>query len=598
MSTIYRLVLAALSVLLFVLPATAQEGNGLFTDPDTPADDSADTPETINISPTAVPAASSTAAIPRTPVGDYSERIAAMSLEQKIAQMLLVTLHGAYMNEPSREFLQTWQPGGVVLFTSNAADPFTMTQLTNNFQQTMVDLGAPPLFISVDQEGGKVARLTDGFTTLPGPNIITAAGDEMAFRMGRLVGTELKAVGINMNLAPVADLETNRDNPIMFRRTFGNDPAVTGRAVAQYIAGLQSVGVLATAKHFPGHGDTNEDSHGELPILMHSRERLDTVEIVPFQHAIDADVSAVMVAHIWYPQIESQPNMPSSLSPAVVTGLLREDLGFGGLAVTDAMDMNAVDLTYNYAEAAVMAVDAGIDVLALGPGYGLDLAEETILYIADAVRSGRIPEARIDEAVNRIFAYKDHYGILDWGPLDPEGAVERVNFEGHAEVMDELFRLGTTIAYDRNNLLPLTDDRNVAIIFLATRYQIQHECSEYNPNIRWVGVSDEPSPEEVSWAREAALASDVAVVWTQDAVFNERQQVLVQSMPADRTVAVALFSPYDWQTYPNVAAFVATYSPARPAVPAACAVLFGAIPANGQLAVSLSPELPAGSRAQ
>src|SRR5690606_19339720 len=208
------------------------------------------------------------------PVRAQPDPVLSMPLERRVAQMFMVTLHGAGMTEVGAQFLRQYQPGGVVLFAANVTTPDQVTRLTNDFQRTITEAGGPPLLIAIDQEGGVVARLTEGFTTIPAPVVTTAAGPDMGFRMGQLVGQELAAIGINMNLAPVADLETNLDNPIIDRRAYSNDPQVGGEAVAAVVRGLQSVNVLATAKHFPGHGETSVDSHGELPRINISRERL------------------------------------------------------------------------------------------------------------------------------------------------------------------------------------------------------------------------------------------------------------------------------------------------------------------------------------
>ncbi|MCC6802981.1 MAG: hypothetical protein IT319_08855, partial [Anaerolineae bacterium] len=190
---------------------------------------------------------------------------------------------------------------------------------------------------------------------------------------------------------------------------------------------------------------------------------------------------------------------------------------------------------------------------------------------------------------------KQRYGILDWQPLDPTTTISRMNIDAHAELFARLYQAGVTVAYDRNNLVPIPADRSVGIVFLATRYQIQAECSLYRPDIKWTAVSDNPSNEEIGWALDNARSVDMVVVWTQDAITNPEQQLLVNALPPEKTVAVALWSIYDWQTYPNVAAYMLTYTPARPAVPAACAVLFGAAPATGVLPVTLGDTLPAGS---
>jgi beta-N-acetylhexosaminidase len=522
---------------------------------------------------------------------------ASMTLEQKVAQMFMVTLHGSVMTEVGAAFLERWQPGAVALFGENITTPEGTTALTNDFQQTMLDAGGVPLLIAIDQEGGVVARLTEasGFTVMPAPVLLAAAGPAMAQQAGIAVGQELRAVGINMNLAPVADLETNPDNPIIFRRSFGSEPVVAGAGVTAFAQGLQLMNVLATAKHFPGHGETREDSHGTLPRLDLTRERLDAVELEPFRQAIEGGVAAIMVGHLWLPALDPTPNMPASLSYAVITDLLRGELGFEGLVVTDALDMNAVDMTYNFYDAVVMAVQAGNDLLALGPSIGLPVAEAAMQRVIDEVRAGTISEARIDESVRRILEAKARFGVLDWTRLEPESAPERVNAGAHQALITELFFAGTTIAYDDGGHLPVQPGQRTAVVFLATRYQIQQECSQYaDPNsTTWVGVSDNPSSEEVAWAVGAAQDAETVIVFTQDAIRNPDQAALVNALPPEKTVAVALFTPFDWRVYPDVSAYVVTYSSLRPAVPAACAVLFGARPATGTLAVTL--EAPTGS---
>jgi beta-N-acetylhexosaminidase len=266
--------------------------------------------------------------------------------------------------------------------------------------------------------------------------------------------------------------------------------------------------------------------------------------------------------------------------------------------MTDAMDMNAIDLEVPFAEAAVLAVEAGVDVLALGPSIGRDAAQQALDAVVSAVASGRISEARLDESVRRILDAKQRVGVLDWTPLDPATAAQRVNAAGGEAFIERLFTQSATVALDRNNLIPIQPDAKVALIFLATRYQIQQECSRWaDPALtQYVGVSDNPSAEEIGWAVQAANAADVVIVWTQDAIRNVEQQALVNALPQEKTIAVSLWSPYDWQTYPNVAGYALAYSPLRPSVPPLCAALFGAADAPGQLAVTLGPGLVAGSR--
>ena len=519
-----------------------------------------------------------------------------LPLEQRVAQMFMVTVHGAQLPEVGRQFLQRWQPGAIVLLTSNAGTPPEVTRLINSYQQAMRDVDAIPLLVATDQEGGVVQRMTDGFTTWPVAALVTATNDgALAQAFGHAVAEELRAVGINMNLGPVADLETNPANPIIRRRSFGSDPQIVGMTIHQVVEGMQQTGVLATLKHFPGHGETDRDSHVDLPVIDLSHERLLSTEVAAFQLALNAD--AIMVAHIWYPALEPQEYLPASLSPNIITGLLREQLGYDGLIMTDAMDMDAIDRRFSYPRAAVMAIQAGADIVTIGPGIGLETQAQMIQTVIDAVRNGDIAEQRIDESVNRILTAKARYGVLDWQPLDLATAPERVKTEAHATLVDDLFAAGTAVVYDNNHLLPLSPDKTVAIVYLATRNYTVPECDSYRPDILWASAALYPSDEDIRRAQDVADRADTVVVFTENAVQKPQQQALVQALPPEKTVVVALATPYDWQTFPEVAAYITTHSPLPPALPAACAVLFGAQPATGILPVTLSPELPAGTHA-
>lgn len=527
-----------------------------------------------------------------------TDLLAGLTLEQKVAQMFMVSVYGPLPNEAGRAFLQRYQPGSLALFNSNAGTPEAVTAFTNAAQSAVVSSGGLPMLIAVDQEGGVIARLKDGFTEWPVPMLVTATGDlRIAYRVGQALAAELLAVGINMNLAPVADLNTNINNPVIGRRSYGTDPELTGQIVAAVTRGMQDAGVVATAKHFPGHGDTSVDSHTQLPIVEFDRDRLDKIELAPFRWTVAAGIETVMMAHIWLPALEPQQNLPASLSYNVVTGLLRQEWGYDGLIMTDALEMDAIDTVYSYGTAALMAVQAGNDVIAFGAHLTIEQQANAIDTVLAAVRSGMITEARIDESVRRILDVKQRYGILDWQPLDPAGARQRIDFEAHSALVQELFFAGTTVAYDRHNHVPVSAEKTAAIIYPVNRQQIYHQCSLYKNTVRWVGVSNSPTEDEITWAVDAAKRVDTVIVFTQNAFADPQQQQLVRRLPPEKTVAVALWSPYDWMTYSGVGAFIATYSPLSPGAEAAsCAILFGAAPARGQLAVELGPQLPAGRR--
>jgi beta-N-acetylhexosaminidase len=515
------------------------------------------------------------------------ERLAQMTLRQKIGQMFMVTFYGRPLNEPARTLIADWQPGFVALFPSNLGTPEQVTRLTNAIQETLIGAGAPPAFIAVDQEGGIIAHLKDGFTTFPVPMLITATQNPtLAYQYGAGIAAELRAVGINMNFAPVADLYTNRNNPIIGRRSFGSDPQQVNPILTAVIQGMQDSGVLATVKHFPGHGDTNEDSHTALPVIQDNREALLQQEFAPFAAAMAADVGMVMVAHIWYPALEPTENLPASLSPTIVTDILRAELQYTGLTMPDAMDMDAIDTVYSPAEAALLAVQAGQDVIVLGAHVSPQNHVAAMAAVLAAVEDGTIPEAQIDAAVRRILAAKERFGVFAWQPLDPATAAERVPLEQNAALLNEVFQAAVTVVYDDAALLPAAGD--TAVIYFGAQPSLWQACNR-REGLTPFAVSNTPSGGEISGAVWAAQQASKVIVFTQDAETNLQQQALIQALPLEKTVVVALESPFDLLSLPRPAAYVVTYSPLRPAYAAVCAVLFGDAPALGTLIVDLTP---------
>jgi beta-N-acetylhexosaminidase len=517
-----------------------------------------------------------------------NDPLANLSLEQRVAQMFMVNLYGNQLTEAGRDFLTRWQPGGVVLLPENITTPNEVTQLTNTYQQTITEHGGFPLFITIDQEGGMISHLRDGFTVFPVLALLTATGDvDLAERVGQAMAQEMLAVGINMDLAPVADLETNPNNPIIKRRAFGNDAQMTSPILAGFIKGMQGEGLMATAKHFPGHGDSSSDSHVGLPVISLTRERLESVELVPFRAAIEAGVSTVMVAHIYYPALEPQKDLPASMSHSIVTGLLREEMGYRGLVITDALDMDAIDTIYSYPNAALNAIKAGVD-LVIAAHVSLEAEAAGIQAVVEAVQSGEIPEARINESVRRILEAKERYGILNWKALDPNSVSERLNLEAHAPLVDELFAKGVTVALDERHVIPFQTGQRVGVIFPGTRPQIQQDCVGSGVDVRALAVHTTPTEDDIASAKRLADQVDTVVVFTQNADADLQEQALVKALPADKTVAVALASVYDWTVYPQVSGYALTYSPLPQAVPAVCGVLFGKIPANGRLSIKMA----------
>ncbi|GAB4570791.1 MAG: glycoside hydrolase family 3 protein [Anaerolineae bacterium] len=510
--------------------------------------------------------------------------------------MFMVSLWGTALTLDGEAFLQNYQPGGVTLFGYNVDSPEQLTQLTNAIQETLTEAGASPAWIAIDQEGGVVSRLSaqNGFTTFPANMAVAATADPANARaIGLAMAEELRAVGINMNLAPVADVETNPDSPVTFRRTYSSDPELTADMVAAMVQGLQSGGVMATTKHFPGHGATTQDSHVELPTVDLDLAQLMQVEIPPFRAAIEAGAGTIMAAHIWYPALEPE-EMPASLSPRVL-GLLRDELGFSGLIMTDALDMDAIDQRYSLAQAALRAIEAGADLITPGPHVGLDTQRAAIDAVVEAVEDGRIPISRIDASVTRILEAKARFGLLTWARLEPATAAERLNRTAHEQLVARILAEAVTLAFDRTNRLPLPANHRTALIYPATTPSIADRCEAYHPDLWLVGVSLGPTPEEIGWAVSAAEWAETVIVFSADAARNADLQALLHALPAERTVLVAQRSPYDLLLFPEVTAYLLTYSPQTEGAEAACAGIFGAAPITGRLPVTLAPDLPAGT---
>jgi len=513
-----------------------------------------------------------------------------MTLEQKVAQMFVFTFFGAPVNQPALDVLERWQPGFVALLPSNLGDPQAVTNLTNQIQQTLINAGGIPAFIAVDQEGGIVAHLEDGFTQWPVPMLLTASGDiDLAYRVGQAKAAEMRAVGINMNLAPVADLHTNPQNPIIGRRSFGSDPLMVAPILNAFITGMQAGGVMGTAKHFPGHGDTDTDSHIALPVLNHDAARLQSVELVPFAASIEADVGAIMMAHIWLPQFEPQVNQPASLSSALVHDLLREQLRYDGLVITDAMDMDAIDTVYSPQQRALLAVEAGNDLILTGAHVSPEQQVHAMEAVVSAVREGKITEERIDQSVQRILAAKATYGVLDWQPLDALTAPQRIDLEAHDQLVQEMFARGITIVRDKQRAIPIQNG-TVAFLYPDTRYTIWQNCKNYYDNLMPLGISQTPTVDQIQSAQQMAMLADTLVVFTINADVNPAQQQLINALPPEKTLVVALWSPYDLMAFPEIAGYVVTYSPLLQSHQPVCDILFTEQLANGVLAVNIGTE--------
>ena len=353
-----------------------------------------------------------------------------MTLKEKIGQLFMLGFVGTAVSKDWSRMMTDYQPGGIILFSRNLTSRDQIVRLTNELQKR-VDV---PLLIAIDQEGGRVSRLPKGFTIFPPAEVVGhSQSTTLAYAAAAAVAKELRAVGVNMNMAPVLDVNSNPTNPIIGDRAFG----ATATSVCEYglatMAGLQDHRVAACGKHFPGHGDTTKDSHKELPVVSAPIERLRDMELRPFQHAIENGLASLMTAHVVYEALDK--SVPATLSPIILRSWLREEMGFDGLVVTDDLEMHAIIDHYGIDEAAVRAFLAGADVLLICKDQDREVAAMEAMLTA--VKDGTISEARLEASLRRIARVKDRF-VLPYEPARIPDAKAIVGCSAHQDVLSRV----------------------------------------------------------------------------------------------------------------------------------------------------------------
>lgn len=552
---------------------------------------------------------------PRPPLhaayGFLRSTVARMSLEEKVGQLFATWAYGRHAHDTTwasvnqanygvdtpAELVEKYHLGGVLYFTwsNNIESPAQLAQLSNGLQETaLAQPSGVPLFLTIDQETGSVNRMNAPATEFPGNMSLGATRSEaLAEQVWTVVGRELDAVGVNMNFAPVLDVNTNPANPIIGLRSIGEDPDLVGSLGTTAVQAMQATGVSATVKHFPGHGDTSTDSHYGLPLVDYDRDTLMRVHVEPFRRAIEGGVDAVMTAHIVVDAID--PDLPATLSHKVLTGLLREELGFDGLIVTDALNMAALTQHWPQDEIAVRALEAGADVLLMPED--LPLAYQGVL---DAVRSRRLSVRRIEESVMRILQTKYDRGLFHDPLVDPDQVDEVVGIPEHLAVADTAARAGVTAVRNDGDVLPLDvaalDSALVVGPSAAGTDALAARMTELGVDATLQTVSTSPSASQRAAAVAAAADADVVVVTTTNARGNANQRALVAELAATGTPVVAVNAglPYDAAYVPAADAVLLTYRSRPVALRAVADVLLGQAAPQGRLPVTVpaGPDSP------
>lgn len=513
-----------------------------------------------------------------------------LSLEERSGQVLCFGWQGASaeesrsVNAHARELVEQLHVGGVVLLGRNV-DSRHPEQIRHTIAE-LQRLSRIPLFVAIDQEGGMVNRLRAPFHEFPGNMALGATQrPDLAYRQAKAQARELLSLGVNWNFAPVMDVNNNPDNPIIGVRSYGADPHLVAEMGSAAIRGYQESGLMACAKHFPGHGDTSVDSHLVLPVMGGDRKRLDAVELVPFRAAIAAGVASIMTTHILFPSLDRQ--RPATVSRAILSGLLREELGYNGLVITDCLEMKAIADTVGTARGAVEALKAGADMVLIS--HTLDVQREAVAAIREAIEAGELPEQRLNEAVARVLAAKRQF-LPSAAPAEGTPWLE----PAHDRLEEEIARASITVARaaDANSYRIPPDAKVVVVSAHHSLPVLAEELERYLPNVSAVQLSLQLTDEEVQRGVQQAASADRCIVatcppepWSEVSINTAQQARLVERLHAllgDRLIVVALREPYDMRWFPQVQNYLCTYGYRRCSLRALAEALFGVFEPTGQ----------------
>ncbi|MGV9390639.1 glycoside hydrolase family 3 protein [Streptomyces olivaceus] len=564
---------------------------------------------------TALAAGSGTAYAEARGPGDDKLRalISRMTLEEKVGQLFVTRVYGHSATDPDRadidanleeigvrtaaELIAEYRVGGIIYFAwaHNTRDPHQIADLSNGIQKASLEQPRGlPVLISTDQEHGAVARVGEPATLFPGAMAVGAGGSRSDARtLGRIAGAELRAMGIRQDYAPDADVNVNPANPVIGVRSFGADPDAVAGLVAAEVKGFQRSGVAACAKHFPGHGDTATDSHTGFPVITHSREQWEQLDAPPFRAAIEAGIDAIMTAHLMVPALDDSGD-PATLSRPILTGILREELGYDGVVVTDSLGMEGVRTKYGDERVPVLALKAGVDQLLNPPD--LPLAWNAVLT---AVREGELTEARLDESILRVLRLKAKLGLFQDAYTGRRDVERTVGTRAHLAAADRIAERGTTLLVNKKRLLPLSRRAHRRLLVVGADPAspsgttgpptgvLADALTELGFTATALSTGAAPSAEVVDRAAAAAGDADAVVVATYNVTAGSSQRTLVARLleTGKPVVAVAVRNPYDVAQLPGVPAFLAAYSWTDVEVRAAARVIAGRVRPRGRLPV-------------
>ena len=531
------------------------------------------------------------------------DKLAAMTLREKIAQMVVSNSFGTALDKNSKDYkrirslIKDSKIGGFIFFQGNAKDEADLI----NDMQSMSDT---PLLMSADFERGTRMRLDDG-SLFPSNMSLGATRDpQLAYDMGFQIARECRAIGIHQNYSPVVDINNNPLNPIINVRSFGEDPDLVSQMGDMMINGLQDGNVIATAKHFPGHGDTDIDSHSDLPVIKYGKDRLDKTELIPFKNAIQSKVRSVMIAHLSFPQIDPEPYVPASLSPPIITGILKDQLGFEGLVVTDALNMAGVTKHFSTSDVAVRCAMAGVDLILMPQGE-----EETISAIESAVMNGTIPESKINESTGKILKAKEWLKLNENRYVDANKIFDVVNNSNALMISKKIADKSITLVKNES-ALPFKNGNNGKYLLLSLNNGNEKAnsdlfISEFRSrtatdvaDVKIFDMTGDISNSSLNDIIQASSAYDNIVIpiyakvkiKTGTVGLPASQLDIINTLIANgkKVTVISFGNPYLIQGFESVSSYICAYSDSESSIKAGVSCLFGEQRFKGKLPVSIS----------
>ncbi len=517
--------------------------------------------------------------------------LAKMTLREKIGQLIMVGFPGTQLTPKTAKFLSDHHFGSVSLYRRNIRNNQQVAKLVQQIRQLMRNRIQP--FVAIDQEGGNVVRIRSDVAVLPGAMTLGATRDPvLAYLAGQANAYDLGHLGIDMNLAPVLDINQNPHNPVINIRALADHPNLVTQLGVWFIQGQQQAGMATVAKHFPGHGTTSSDSHYALPTLQISKQQLETIELQPFRVAIAGGLDAVMTAHINIPSVEPDP-IPASISKRVITGLLRKKLNFDGLVITDDLEMRAVADKSDIGQAAVQAIQAGADIVMVIWATGNKL--RAIAALERAVNQGIISIKRLDQSVRRVLLLKAKRGTLDAWKSQPGSAPPPLPNSYHQLVMQTIAQRGITLVRNQTAIVPVCSGKDVLVTGPLRSFLV--EMKKLQPQATILKIDMVPSEKRRNQILEQLTSMAAKHRMVVIAVVNAYHAWLVQRLQYKTKtpiLAVSFGSPYYLRNFPKVAAYLCCYSFLPSVQKAAAHALCGHNPITGRLPINISKSYPRG----